>query len=79
MGIIMQSLKKLLTLCLSVARTRSSQKHMRLSPKDEPTDHGSEPEVTSYHVATGVIEETTTSSAFADLEDVVEGMGNLFS
>ena len=47
--------------------------------EDEQTDVGSEPEVTSCHVAAGIIEETTISSTSANIEDVVEGMRNLFS
>ena len=45
----------------------------------ETTNPGNEPEETSCHVATGIREETTTSSSSADVEDVVEGMRNLFS
>ncbi|XXG82261.1 hypothetical protein AAC387_Pa10g0247 [Persea americana] len=38
-----------------------------------------EPEVTSCHVAIGIGEEITTSSMSTDVEDIVEGMRNLFS
>ena len=35
--------------------------------------------MTSCHVAAGIIEETAISSASADMENIVEGMGNPFS
>ena len=47
--------------------------------EDETTDPGSVPEVTSCHMATGIREETTTSFASADVDDIVKGMENLFS
>ena len=47
--------------------------------EDEPTDLGSELELTSCHVAAGIREEIATSSTFADVEGMVEGMRNLFS
>ena len=53
--------------------------HEVITLEDEQTDHESEPEVTSCHVAAGIIEETETSSTSVDTEDVVEGIGNLFS
>ena len=56
-----------------------TETHKVITLEDEPTDLGSEPEVTSCHVAAGIIEETATSFASADMEDVVEGMRNLFS
>ena len=46
---------------------------------DESTYLGSELKVISCYVATGTKEETTTSSASANVEDLVEQMGNLFS
>ena len=56
-----------------------TETHEVITLEDELTYPGSEPEVISCHVAAGIIEETTTSSASVDMEDVVEGMGNLFS
>ena len=56
-----------------------TETHEDITLEDESTDPGSEPEVTSCHVVVGIIEKTTTSSASTDMEDVVEGMGNLFS
>ena len=53
--------------------------HEVIALEDEPTDPGSEPDVTSCHVAASIREETTASSSSANVEDVVEGMENLFS
>ena len=64
---------------ISSSNTFITETHKVITLEDEPIDLGSEPEVTSCHVATRIIEETATSSASANMEDVVEGMGNLFS
>ncbi|XXG82964.1 hypothetical protein AAC387_Pa10g0835 [Persea americana] len=53
--------------------------HKVITLEDEPTDSGSETEVMSCHVAAGIKEETTISSTSANVEDLVEGMKNLFS
>ena len=50
----------------------STETHEVITLEDEPTDPGSEPDVTSCHMATGIIEETTTSSASAYVEDAIE-------
>ncbi|XXG69249.1 hypothetical protein AAC387_Pa06g2170 [Persea americana] len=48
--------------------------HEVITLEDESTNPGSEPEVTSCHMATGIREAITPSSASADVEDVVEGI-----
>ena len=53
--------------------------HEVITLEDEPTNPGSELEVISCHVAAGIREEITISSTSADVEDMVEGMRNLFS
>ena len=56
-----------------------TETHRVITLEVEPTDLGSEPEVTLCHVAVGIREEITTSSTSADVEDIGKGMRNLFS
>ncbi|XXG69294.1 hypothetical protein AAC387_Pa06g2201 [Persea americana] len=53
--------------------------HEVITLEAEPTNPRSEPKVTSCHVAAGIREVITTSSTSIDMEDMVEGMRNLFS
>ena len=53
----------------------NTEAHEVITMKDEPMDPGSELEVTSHNVVTGIKGETTTSSTSADAKDLVEGPG----
>ena len=48
--------------------------HGVITLEAEPADHGSEPKVTSCHVATSIREEITTSFISANVEDMAERM-----